>query len=65
MNKAFIFDLDGVIIDNEAIWEEAKREIFTKVLGEEIYVKLGSTLGLSLDGIYERTVKCGSTVPKE
>lgn len=34
MNKAFIFDLDGVLIDNESQWEIAKKEIYES--GEQI-----------------------------
>lgn len=65
MNKAFIFDLDGVIIDDESIWEEAKKKIYLSLFGQEIYHKMGSTIGINIDGIYERAVQYGSTVPKE
>ena len=65
MNKAFIFDLDGVIIDDESIWEEVKKELYQEVLGKEIYAKLGPTIGLNMNQIYERALQSGSTISKQ
>ncbi|MDD7886205.1 HAD family phosphatase [Flavivirga sp. 57AJ16] len=31
MNKAFIFDMDGVIIDTESFWESAEYNVFSKL----------------------------------
>ena len=38
--KAFIFDVDGVIIDTESAWEEAKKDIYSNNLEPEILAKL-------------------------
>lgn len=65
MNKAFIFDLDGVLIDDEAIWESKKQELYQNVFGSDITEKLGSTVGINIDGIYERATELGSKVDKE
>lgn len=65
MNKAFLFDLDGVLINDEAIWESNKQEMYSRLFGEEIHQKLGSTLGINMDGIYERAVAVGADVPKD
>jgi len=65
MQKAFIFDLDGVLIDDEPIWEEVKKELFTKLFGEKIYSKIGSTIGINIDGIYEKVTRSGGTIQKE
>ena len=62
MNKAFIFDLDGIIIDNELMWEEAKKEIYTTLFGEEIYSKMGHTMGMDMPSIYRRAVELGANV---
>lgn len=62
MNKAFIFDLDGVLINNEPQWEIAKKEIFTKLFGKDIYLKLGSTVGLSMPAIHQKAVSFGATI---
>lgn len=65
MNKAFIFDFDGVIINSESIWEKVNKEVYLELLGKEICLKLGSSVGLSMDYIYEKAVEYGSTISKE
>lgn len=62
MNKAFIFDLDGVIIDNEPLWEIAKKEMYTKLFGEEIYSIIGPTVGMDMHSIYRRAIGLGAKV---
>lgn len=64
MNKAFIFDLDGVLINDEAIWEKRKQELYISVFGADITAKLGSTLGVNMDGIYEKARAVGTTAKK-
>jgi HAD superfamily hydrolase (TIGR01509 family) len=64
MQKAFIFDLDGVLIDDESLWEQRKVKLYRELLGEEIQSKLGSTLGVNLDEIYERASRLGATIGK-
>jgi HAD superfamily hydrolase (TIGR01509 family) len=63
--KAFIFDLDGVIINSEPEWEKQKPAIYKKVFGESIASKLGSTLGINVDDIYEMAKKLGTSVDKQ
>jgi len=65
MNKAFIFDFDGVIINNEPLWEIVKTELYKKIFGEEIFLRLGPTVGMNMDAIYDRAVQCGATTDKE
>lgn len=65
MAKAFIFDLDGVIINTEPKWESAKKEFFTKLLGEDIYKKLGTTVGISIENSYKKAVELGASVTNE
>jgi len=65
MQKAFIFDLDGVLINNELIWEQHKKKLYAELLGNDVAEKLGSTLGVNMDTIYERAVANGATVPKQ
>lgn len=65
MNKAFLFDLDGVLINDEAIWENEKQQMYARLFGEEIHKQLGSTLGINMDGIYERAAAAGTKVSQE
>lgn len=65
MNKAFIFDMDGVIVNCEPQWEEFKKQYYPKKLGDETYEKMGPTIGMTLDGIYEKAVSLGANIEKE
>ena len=64
MNKAFLFDLDGVLIDDEQIWEDKKQALYEDFFGSDVTSKLGSTLGVNLDAIYERAAASGVKVSK-
>lgn len=39
MNKAFIFDLDGVLINNEPIWEREKKSYLLNYLVKKDFDK--------------------------
>jgi beta-phosphoglucomutase-like phosphatase (HAD superfamily) len=65
VNKAFIFDLDGVLINNEPQWEIAKKEMFIKLFGQEIHSHLGSTIGLNIASIHQKAVSLGAAIPLE
>ncbi len=65
MNKAFLFDLDGVLIDDEVIWEERKQRMFPELFGEAVYKRMGSTHGSNIDGMFKLAVDAGTTVSKE
>ena len=40
MNKAFIFDMDGVIVDSESIWISYEEKFLTKLIGRSTYVEI-------------------------
>ncbi|HTE22469.1 MAG TPA: HAD family phosphatase [Candidatus Limnocylindria bacterium] len=65
MNKAFLFDLDGVLIADEQIWDDKKQIIFRELFGEKIQGKLGNTSGINMDAIYEMAVQLGATSDKQ
>jgi HAD superfamily hydrolase (TIGR01509 family) len=64
MNKAFIFDLDGVLIDDEKVWNNKKQELYLRLFGKEVTEKMGSTLGINMDGIYDKAVAAGTHIAK-
>ena len=65
MNKAFIFDFDGILVDSEPIWQIENEVTLSQLFGNEIYTKLSPTMvGLSMDAIYQRALELGSTVSK-
>ena len=59
MTKAFIFDNDGVIIDTENASHQLEHDFFISVLGEEIFKKIGSSVGLSHEMIAKEAEKYG------
>ena len=65
MNKAFIFDLDGILINNEPLWEVEKRTIYKTLFGEKIYQELGSTVGLNIPAVYQKAVDLGADVTEK
>jgi sugar-phosphatase len=57
--RLFVFDMDGVLIDGERLWEKAKPEIYDRTFGRGAADKLGATTGLSIALIYERALQTG------
>lgn len=58
-NKAFISDMDGVLIDSEGAWIPYQDQFSTTLFGKDIYSKIGSTIGISIDEIYKRAQQHG------
>jgi len=63
VNKAFIFDMDGVLVDSERQWlqyneESILKEFFDAATREAI----GSTTGLGVRGLYDKATKLGAKV---
>lgn len=56
---AFLFDMDGVLVNSEQAWIPHQVNFSTKLFGPKIYKKIGSTIGISIDEIYKRATKYG------
>ena len=66
MNKAFIFDMDGVIIDSEAVWGKYEQDFLINLVGQKIVDKIkDQLLGSTTYVIYDLVKKYGGTISKE
>lgn len=65
MNKAFLFDMDGVLIDTEREWTAGNGRDLINVFGTEIARKLGDTIGATVNSEYQRAVNMGFSVGYE
>ncbi|TSC86104.1 MAG: hypothetical protein G01um10148_610 [Parcubacteria group bacterium Gr01-1014_8] len=62
MNKAFIFDMDGVLIDSERIWLAHDKRILDDLFTGEARIKMGNSIGLNIRGIHEKAARIGHPV---
>jgi beta-phosphoglucomutase len=65
MNKAFLFDMDGVLVDSERISIVGDHDFFAGVFGADIADKIGDAMGLSVDTVYQKAVANGASMEKE
>jgi HAD superfamily hydrolase (TIGR01509 family) len=65
MNKAFIFDMDGVLLDTENYRLAHDKVFFKELFGEKIAEELGLPIGLSIHSIYVKAVALGFQMPEE
>jgi HAD superfamily hydrolase (TIGR01509 family) len=65
-NKAFIFDMDGVIINSEAVWGKSEKQFLIDLIGEDIYEKIKDHLmGSTTTMIYNLVSQYGSKISKK
>ena len=65
MNKAVIFDMDGVIVNSEPVWESYENKFLPELMGEKTYLKIkNQILGNSISKIYETSAKYGFKMEK-
>ena len=65
-NRAFLFDLDGVIVNSEQAWYDHAPDFQAELYGEDIFRKLGnSTIGVSLEVEFEMAKQVGFTMESD
>lgn len=63
--KAFIFDMDGVIINSEPVWERYEQQFLPKLIGQKIYAQIkDQIIGNSVSGIYQLATDYGLKMDK-
>ena len=65
MAKAFIFDMDGVIVDTERAWELYGDSFLLKLFGKEIREKVGDTVGMTINEEYAKAKEYGFFINKQ
>jgi|GEM_PF-376929 len=62
MNKAFIFDMDGVLVASEKLWHEHLQKVWPNLVGPEIANVFRIPIGQTPLTLHAEAIKHGSTV---
>jgi beta-phosphoglucomutase-like phosphatase (HAD superfamily) len=62
MNKAFLFDMDGVLIDTESTWGSREHHLHVRLFGAKIAKTIESGAGVSITTIYKMAQKDGASI---
>lgn len=65
MNRAFIFDMDGVLVNSEYAWVRLETQMLERVLGKTIAQKINTAPGTGIEGLWKLARAAGSEVSHE
>jgi HAD superfamily hydrolase (TIGR01509 family) len=65
MNKAFIFDMDGVVVNSEPSWEIVEREKLPHIFGADIVARMPNLVGAGLEAVIESAQGLGAVFNRE
>lgn len=65
MTKAFIFDMDGVLVSSISYWHKYVEEVWPDLVGPEVAAVCHVPVGQTPASVYAEAVKHGSKVSKE
>jgi HAD superfamily hydrolase (TIGR01509 family) len=65
MTRAFIFDMDGVIINSEQAWRTYGADFLPNLFGEEIARAVGDTIGMTVDMEYAIAASYGFSMDRK
>lgn len=58
--KAFLFDMDGVLVDSEPSWIEVEREYLPHLFGREVFDRMPNFVGAGLYAVLETARSLGA-----
>lgn len=61
----FVFDMDGVLVASEKSWIEDEADFYVELFGADIARGIGDVVGASIEEIFQKAKRLGSTVTRE
>ena len=65
MSKAFIFDMDGVLVNSEQVWIKYENNLLERILGKDLSQQIGSTIGVSVNLVYDKARALGFSMTRQ